>query len=65
MDREALVAELPLPLAGGDDDLAVVAIAVAVEDTFDIVLNDDEITHARLGTSAGVLETLRRHLGES
>ncbi|WP_156252171.1 hypothetical protein [Pseudactinotalea terrae] len=64
MDREALVAELPLPLAG-DDDLAVVAIAVAVEDAFDIVLNDDEITHARLGTSAGVLETLRRHLGES
>lgn len=62
MDREALVAELPLPLAGGDD-LLVLAIAVAVEDAFDIVLDDDEISHARLGTPAAVLDTVRRHLG--
>lgn len=60
MDPEALIAELPLPLADGDD-LGVLAIAVAVEDAFDIVLADDEITHAALGTPEAVLALVRRH----
>lgn len=60
MDPEALIAELPLPLADGDD-LGVLAIAVAVEDAFDIVLADDEITHADLGTAKAVLALVRRH----
>lgn len=64
MDRAARVAELGLPVADGDD-LAVLATAVAVEDAFDVILTDDEITRATLGTAEAVLETLRRHLGES
>ena len=64
MDRAARVAALRLPVANGDD-LDVLATAVAVEDAFDIVLTDDEITHATLGTADAVLETLRRHLGDA
>lgn len=63
MDREALVAELPLPVAGEEADLEVLAIAVAVEDAFEVVLADDEITRDELGSATAVLRLLERHLG--
>lgn len=63
MDREALVAELPLPVGDNDAELGVLAIAVAIEDAFDVTLTDAEITLAELGTSEAVLRLLERHLG--
>lgn len=55
----ALVAELPLPLE--DEELGVLAIAVALEDAFDVTLADDEITPSQLGSQAAVRRLLERH----
>lgn len=65
MDRERLLSELPLPIVEGEPDahLLAIAIAVAIEDAFDVVLTDDEIANACIGTRTGVLAVLDRHLG--
>lgn len=61
--REAVVDELPLPIGTDAPDLQALAIAVALEDAFDIVLTDREIAPSRLGTRSAVLHLLDEHLG--
>lgn len=63
MDREGLVAEFLTPAVGGDAELDALAIAVAIEDAFDVVLADHEISLETLGSRDAVLQLLERHLG--
>lgn len=61
--REAVVDELPLPLPAVTAAAEAIGIAIALEEAFDIVLGDDEIDAAHLGTRAAVLRVLDHHLG--
>lgn len=57
---QARLAELPLPLGPGADVLDALAVAVAVEDAFGVVIPDDRITVADLGSPSAVESLLAR-----
>ena len=50
------------PLARGDSVLDAVAIAIAVESSFDIVLADDDIVPERLCSPDALATTVARYL---
>jgi hypothetical protein len=69
MDEGQLVHESVLrrlaeltPLAQGDTVLDAVAVAIAVESSFDIVLADDDIVPERLCSRDALADTVGRYL---
>lgn len=53
MDWDRL-AELPLPLRSGVDVLDALAIAVAIEDGYGVIIPEDRITVADLGSREAI-----------
>lgn len=64
IDTGRVVRELPLPLGPDADVLDALRIAVAVEDACGVVIPDELITTADLG-SAGSIESLLRRPGQA
>lgn len=50
------------PLVGGDTVLDAIAVALAVEDTFGIVLDDADLTPERLCTPAALAAVVNDYL---
>lgn len=61
MSCQAVINELPLPLAGANQDLDALAIGMVLEGQFDLVLRDEELTPAALGTRDRIVALLAQH----
>lgn len=59
-DRDRVLDELPLPLGADADVLDALGIAVAVEDACGVVLPEDRITVADLGSREAITALLRQ-----
>lgn len=52
-----------IPLAQGSDSLDALAVAIAVEDSFLITLDDSDITPEALCSPSALAATVERYLG--
>lgn len=58
-DQDQVLAELPLPLSPDADPHAVLELAIAIEDGCGVILPDEAITVAHLGTHRSITALLR------
>lgn len=61
--KEQLLEELE-PLANGESVIDALAVAIAVEDTFGIVLSDADLAPEHLCSPAALGATVNRYLGD-